>query len=651
MINRFFNNIFRISLTYLLLVTVFFAYRLTFTFAYGSSEILLDNISDLVPAFVKGVKFDTMIICYSLAIVVVFSLISSFFKSDKIQLLFASITRFWITFIAIFLCLVLMIDYQYYAFFQLHINILVFGFLDDDTAAVLKSMWTDYPVSLIVFLIVLQAIIIWKVIKLIWTKSCLPTFFSKLGSVYKWGIVMLFLLLFVYGVRGNLTRTFPLKLEDAIISENGFINKIPVNGPIALINAIKDNKKSLEKVTKEEVLRSQKYDSVKGILSDYYGIPTTKFPDSDYEKYLFKTTTKDTILEMKHYNVVFILMESLGSYYLNFHSEELNLLGEFEQHLYKDYYFRNFLSSTRGTIFSLENIMINRNWPSISKTPMRFKSFSSSVARPFYKAGYETFFISGGQIGWRNLQEFLPNQYFKQVYGKVAIMKRNKQAKQNTWGVYDEYLFDDIFNQLESNIELPKMICAMSTTNHTPYEIPDTYKPYSSIVSDSIKNMIISNKDIAEKSFMAYQYSSDCLGKFLTKLKNSPFANNTIVAVTGDHNSYTLFPYDNKGVKEIEKHRVPLYIYLPKALRKDVYKSYQYRFSSHKDIFPTLCNLTLSNQSYFSFGNNLFNDTLPDSSFYGVNLNYYVGEPTFSRSKLTKIVRARTALLEYYFAD
>ena len=75
------------------------------------------------------------------------------------------------------------------------------------------------------------------------------------------------------------------------------------------------------------------------------------------------------------------------------------------------------------------------------------------------------------------------------------------------------------------------------------------------------------------------------------------------------------------------------------------------RYGSHKDIFPTLINLSLSNQKYFSLGNNLFDDPMPDSSFYGVNDYFYYGDPLMSKQMLDKKVKARNVLNHYYFAQ
>jgi len=268
-----------------------------------------------------------------------------------------------------------MIDHQYYTYFQSHISVLVFGFIDDDTTAVLKSMWTDHPVIIITVVMVFQILLVRMMVFRIWEKAKLPDLIVKSSTIMKWLFVFLFFLLFAYGGRGNFTQVFPLKTEDAVISENSFINKIPLNGVTTFFEATKDYLDTKQRKTKKEVLSEYGYESVNEALADYFNTDEAEFKNQVNKKNLFKLTSSDSTPDNKRYNVVFILMESFGGYYLNFHSKELNLLGEFENHYYNDCHFENFLSSTRGTIFSLESILLNtRGWPALSNSSMRFNS-------------------------------------------------------------------------------------------------------------------------------------------------------------------------------------------------------------------------------------------------------------------------------------
>jgi hypothetical protein len=38
------------------------------------------------------------------------------------------------------------VDFIYYSFYQDRINVLIFGFFEDDTIALIKTIWRNYPV-------------------------------------------------------------------------------------------------------------------------------------------------------------------------------------------------------------------------------------------------------------------------------------------------------------------------------------------------------------------------------------------------------------------------------------------------------------------------------------------------------------------------
>jgi len=642
--NRYIRQNINLLKVYFLGAIVLSIFRIIYFIRFAESGAFSEYTADIFIAFLKGFRYDTQILCYLLALIFILNFLF-LFKNPKVKVLLTKFTKGYLLCIYIFMCFFIIVDHQFYTYFQSHLNVLAFGFIDDDTSAVLSSVWTDHPVIIVFIIVLALGYFFYKIINKIYghnTKEKAPIHIIK-GLTF----MVLLIISFGLGVRGSV-GVFPLKMEDAVVSENRFINTLALNGIYTFEKAIEERSNAEKPVHRLDILKKTGYSSVNEILADYTGKKAENFTSENYLDYLIEKSDSNSFLAKNPPNVIFILMESFGGYYLNFHSEKLNLLGSLEPHLKEGILFKDFLSSTQGTIYSLEHIFINKNYPVISGTNRRFESFKSSVAYPYTQAGYQTTFVSGGKISWRNLEEFLSNQYFQTVYGQTKIMKSNNQAKTNTWGVYDEYLFDNIFNQLQQNNTSPQLICALTTTNHTPYELPPSYQPYSINISDSIHNIIIANKELAEANFRAYQYSNDCLGRFLTRLKASKFAENTIIAVTGDHNSYALFPINNSSLEEKDNHIVPFYLYIPKKYQENLIIN-QNRIGSHKDIFPTLINLSLSNQPYFSLGDNLFSNK-PDSLFYGVNEKYYLGPQNFPKNQLDKRVNARRILSEYYFA-
>ena len=639
--NTFLKQTINLFKVYLLGLFLFALLRFIYLIRFGEEGIFNHYASDLISSFITGMRFDTQILCYCFALIFLLNFLH-FLPKEKLKRFIVAFTKVYTIVVLSLLIFILFIDHQFYTYFQTHINILVYGFLEDDTSAVMSSVWSDHPVIRLLLAIALIVFVIYKLITRIYNS---PKAIQKPINIFvKIACIPIVVGLFVLGARGSV-GIFPLQVDDSTVSENRFINSLTLNGLFTLEKAVEEKNESRKPVYKAEVIKRSGYANINAVLSDFRGVPVDA---TQSEENYFETTAQDSLLEADPPNVIFILMESFGGYYLNFHSEKLNLFGSLEQHLDKGILFTNFLSSTQGTIYSLENIVINKNYPLISNTNRRFESYKSSIAFPYVNAGYNTTFITGGKLGWRNLQDFIPNQYFKDSYGKAKIVKTNPNATTNTWGVFDEFLFDDIFNQLTN--KTPQMIFALSTTNHTPYELPTTYDAYPIEISDSLSKLIIANKEVAEANFRAYQYANDCLGKFLTKLKASEFAENTIVAVSGDHNSYALFPLHNSTMEEKDNHIVPFFLSIPEKYKKNLHIN-KNRYGSHKDIFPTLINLSLSNQKYFSLGNNMLSPTIPDSLFFGINDYYYFGDPKMPKELLDKKANARKVLNDFYFAE
>ncbi|HHB52451.1 MAG TPA: hypothetical protein ENK75_05355, partial [Saprospiraceae bacterium] len=130
------------------------------------------------------------------------------------------------------------------------------------------------------------------------------------------------------------------------------------------------------------------------------------------------------------------------------------------------------------------------------------------------------------------------------------------------------------------------------------------FKPKPIHFPDSLYSKMRMDKELVDKSLRAYQYANTQLGQFIHKIRTSEFGKNTLIVITGDHNLHRGFNYDES--ESFLAHSVPIIFYIP-----DKYKHSPPNtkiFSSHKDIFPSIYPLALSNATYFNTGQNLFTD-------------------------------------------
>ena len=604
----FYNSTFRILLIYLTGLVIFQFFRTAILLSFSSIDQLSDHKLDLLKAFFfTGFKFDTVVLFYLLVIPFTLSVISAFVPERKTGFhQFTAQTIFRLTFILYVLTIILLTcNFYYYKFFQTNFDLLVFGLFNDDTHAVVYSMWTDYPIIKIIIGWLASTIILFFIIRKI-TRVTLPSKSYRHHLRHGSGMLMV-TGLFCLGMRGSLGE-FPIEKDDATISVNSFINSITMNGIFSLKDACADYYHYRISPDTASTLSKYGYADKKQVLLDLREHP---FVDSCF----FDTTPKSAFLESQPPHVIFCLMESMSNYYLDLHSETLNLMGELDNQLNSCIVFRNFTSARNSTIHSLEGLMVSTPITPLSQSSYINKPLASSVAKAFLEKGYETKFITGGKLGWRNIGKYASTQYFRHIEGSAGILKFVPGASACEWGAYDEFVFRRIFDILQK-AKKPQFIFVLLTTNHTPYQLPDHYLPFPLQLTDSIKKSLKCDQDIAIKNFTAYQYSNHHLGNFIKNIKSSPISERTIVAAAGDHNTMALFDFPDE--KMLMRFGVPFILQIPKEYSPARIDTT--RYGSHKDIFPTLFNLALSNTAYFKSGNNLFG---ADSIHY-FSLNEYV---------------------------
>lgn len=584
--------------------------RLVFMLSYGNIHELQQSSGDVARAFFIGFRTDTMSISYGLLPAFLVILAINFVPKKSLQSYAQSARRFLLTYSTTLFGLFLfvnIIDFFFYRFFNDHLNVLIFALIEDDTQAVLTSMWTDYPVIRI-FVVVISGVLAFVfVIRKILNLKIRPFTLSITQGIVA---VMLSLILVVTGMRTS-WGSEPLRIQNTIVSDNIFINKIGIGGMYSLQNAFKEKADQSINTDIKATLKKYHFRSVDEVLAAHLNKPATS--GGDFSMLLERTATQKN-LEDHPPHVVVIQMESLSNHLLDFHSQDFNLLGELEGPLQNSYIFRNFVSASSNTINSLEALLIASPETPISQSTFREHSLSSSAALPYQRAGYNTSFLTGGKLGWHNLEGYLPKQYFKEVEGNVALNKNNPLATEGEWGTYDEFLFDRIYQKLE-NSTTPQFIYAMTTSNHTPFDLPETYKPYPITIPASVDSLLKVDKTIALRNFKTYQYANDCLGKFIDRINASPLKENTIIVAVGDHSiAQLLYTSDHLLLKKLS---VPLIIIIPQRYRP-THEIDQSRFGSHKDVFPTLYHISLSNAEYLKSGNNLCSPPSDSTYFFGV---------------------------------
>jgi len=579
---------------------------MAFAFFFGDLETLTTDHSLLFSAFFLGVRFDLIPLAYINLIPFLLINIGYLIPRPRVvKWLRTGIVGFvWSGYFL--LMWIYIFDYGFYSYFQDHLNVLVFGFIEDDTRAVLLSIWKNYNLPLWLSLVFLLHYVFFQLVKLLFS---LYDFDLKVRQ-FDFRVPLTFILgcfVLTWCGRGSFHR-LPLSIEDAYISSNSFINKLSLNGAIALNRAIRIRK----------TFGNSQFNYLKRYgqkdWQEVYSNAFSKPPQETLLKSLRAVTPFNAQAEKKPAHVVMIVMESFGSFWNNRDGEDFNLLGELKPHFDSGLLFNNFLSAENGTIGSIVAVatsqVLRPGARYLSESEFMSTAFSSAAHLPYLNAGYDTHFIYGGKLGWRDLGKFLSVQKYHKLWGAEEILEsmpelKNKISRDigNEWGIFDEYLYSFIEKKL-NQASRPQFFMVLTTSNHPPFEYPTSYRPLQVTLTPETLQGITVDEDLASKRFYGFQYANQKIGEFLTRVKKSPLRDNTVVALTGDH-SYWIA----KGVghdQEFRRYAVPFYISLPENLKPKFVDTD--RFGSHEDIFPTLYHLTLSNTPYTKLGEDMLDE-------------------------------------------
>ncbi|RXK07167.1 LTA synthase family protein [Halarcobacter bivalviorum] len=641
-------NIFKkLVFAHILFLGIMSLYRAVFFFYYSPLDSFQGFYLDILKAFFLGFRVDLTVIGYIQTLPTIILIVLYYIKKESLLNYFSKFLVYYLFFCYVAVSLLLCADFGFYSYFKEHINILFFGLLDDDTKALMVTFWQNYNVVLILAIFFAYLAFLFFSIKKIFfisNKNYNSFFTLKISA-------LIFLILFVLNflaVRGTLGM-YPLGKMIPNVSSDEFINKVSHNGFRAFTNALSARKKYLAR--KYDLLKATGY---KGNIEKAFEVYTGT-ENINREDLLKNITFKTKKVDDKEYNVVVIMVESFGMPILKYQSEKFNILGELKKHFDDDILLTNMISAGDGTISSLQALLLNiPHRPTsfaFSQSIYKQTSFSYGPAFLFKENNYETSFIYGGDLTWRSLREFVKHQGYDNLEGKINIFKHLENIDKpkadyfHPWGIFDEYLYSHILKKLE-NSDKKQFIVALSTNNHPPYNVPKEYKSKSLEFNDEIKNHITGDFELAQQRFKSYAYAVDQVGIFLDKFKKSKFKDNTIVVVTADNNTIDgIMKYDDNQL--LNSKNIPLYFYLPESLKNKIDVDTKVT-GSHKDIFPTIYNLTLKEQEYLSIGKNLFDSSL---EHYGFNGSMIV----INKDKIEKLnsieEQTNSKLLNYYKAN
>lgn len=307
-------------------------------------------------------------------------------------------------------------------------------------------------------------------------------------------------------------------------------------------------------------------------------------------------------------NVVLIVMESVGAHYLSLYGSPYDTTPTLVAERQNSLVFGKYYAPVGWTAYSLIGLLLSQRPPMERYNEVNFRINpveAGSLAHSFGSAGYRTAFMSSGDPNWAS-PGFLERQGFNEIYrgqdlpGAKAI---------SSWGTQDRFLFDSILDWVDQHRAEPFFVMAWTDQTHQPY----TVAPDQTLVPFKTSGR---NAEPLARYLGLVRATDEQIGRLLQGLRDRGLADDTLVAITGDHGEAFGETHGGSGhgfsVYDEEVH-VPLVLWNPRLFGGGGARSEV--IGTHVDLAPTLLDIAGLPSPGAWDGRSLFDPTRPPRAY------------------------------------
>ncbi|MGB4204166.1 MAG: sulfatase-like hydrolase/transferase [Bacteroidales bacterium] len=307
-------------------------------------------------------------------------------------------------------------------------------------------------------------------------------------------------------------------------------------------------------------------------------------------------------LSCKGYNVVLIIIESLGREYIGFYNNRQPSLTPFLDSLFsRSVVFDGFANGKRS-IEALPSILAGipslmpADYPSSPYINNRLQGMGTLLK----DEGYVTAFFHGGNNGTMGFDLFSAISGFDQYFGRNEFA--SEEFFDGNWGIYDEPFL--LYTVQEINkMSQPFAAGIFTLSSHHPYKLPP-----------QLQGKFTHAQNDMEATFC---YVDHALKTFFKEAIRQPWFERTIFIITADHTPENTYLKTSPDFETV--YAVPVVFYIPGKMA-----GYKKENAQHIDILPTVMALTGTEQPVFSFGRNLFDSEYPPYILNYMNETYKI---------------------------
>ncbi len=255
----------------------------------------------------------------------------------------------------------------------------------------------------------------------------------------------------------------------------------------------------------------------------------------------FLRTELSNFNHTKKKNLVVILMESLGSQFVESFGGEKGLTPNIDRMSKESYAFQNLYATGIRSVRGMEAVVagfLPVPGESVVKRGKAQDGFFT-IAQLLKPLGYESSFIYGGEKRFDNMGHWYQGNGFDLVIDENDF---EDPIFHGTWGVCDEDLFKKAHQHFESlqTRNQPFVSVVFTTSFHTPFEFPEGR---------------IADNDLSD-SQRTVQYADYALGGFFDQAKSSSYYEDTVFLVIADHD----YRVAGRDLVPIERFKIPGFI-------------------------------------------------------------------------------------------
>ena len=534
---------------YLLFLIIAFLARFSLM-CFHLDEIADVNFWTIFKAYLVGIHFYTTTACYVFALpFVIFAIFDFIGRKNKVFEMIMTVFMTIILFITTFACVS---DIPYYNQFADHINLTSMDwFKGENGFSDVMNMILGDP-SLWLFFIPLVILIVGIYFASRWIIKS-STGWESTNYIKKSIATLLMMVLIFFGMRGYITRERPISVYDSFYCDNSLLNQLGQNPTYTFITSYLTDVTLMD----DELAIAN--------MRQYLDIQD----DNGFANPLSRRFNAQS--EPNNYNVVMVLMESMGNDLLERSGHFQGLTPFLDSLVNQSLYFENCFSSGKHTITGVFSSLCSfattfQDNPTYQTNPIKSEPVLSynNLPKTLKDNGYNTMFFIPHDASWEKLDAFLLKNGIDKIYSAPDY---DKTAEWSSWGVNDEYLLDFAVNTLSDyNDANPFFATIMTVSNHQPYIMPKSYQRKSKNDREAI-----------------IQFSDDALRHFFEKASKTSWFDNTVFVMVGDHGR----DYVKSYTPPVSYLHVPLIFYSPSLIKPEVNSN----LASQVDIFPTLMDI------------------------------------------------------------